>query len=137
MPPRQLDDLFAGIEDAARPLDDFLASGSQLHPLGCTLDELHTEVLLELLELRRQRRLAHEAAFGRAAEVARIGHCHQVTQVLELEVRHRCPLSSLSNQSIGRNTTYPGECAPSQVSTIHSMEESTCSVSDRSFPSIP
>ena len=38
--------------------------------LGRALDELHAEVVLELLELRRERGLAHEAALGGAAEVA-------------------------------------------------------------------
>ena len=100
-PLRQLDDLLARLEDAARALDDLLAGGGQRDALRRALDELHAEVFLELLELRRQRRLAHEAALGRAPEVARVGHGDQVSQVLEFEVGHRCSLSSLYNQSIG------------------------------------
>ena len=41
---------------------------------------------LELLQLRRQRRLADEAALGGAPEVARVGHRDQVAQVLQLDV---------------------------------------------------
>ena len=89
MAARQLDDLVAGVEDAARALDDLLAGRRELHALGRAFDELHAEIFLELLELRRQRRLADEAALGRASEVTRVGHGHQVTQVLELEVGHR------------------------------------------------
>ena len=82
----ELDDLLARLDDAARALDDFLAGGGQRHALGRALDELHAEVFLELLELRRQRRLADEAALGRAAEVARVGEGDEVAQVLELSM---------------------------------------------------
>jgi hypothetical protein len=108
----QFDDLVAGLDDAPCPRDDFFACGGQRHALGRTLDELHAEVVLEFPELRRQRRLAHEAAFRGPAEMARVRQCDEVMQVLELEVGHRCSLSSLSNQSIGRNGGSPGECAP-------------------------
>ena len=62
--------------------------------LGVALDELHAEGVLELLQLRRQRRLADEAARGGAAEVALIGHGHQITQVLELQF-HVYPIYSI------------------------------------------
>ena len=85
----ELDDFLARFEDAARPRDDLFAGGGQRHALGRALDELHAEIVLELLELRRQGRLAHEAALGRTPEVARVGDRDQVTQVLEFEVGHR------------------------------------------------
>ena len=50
---------------------------------------LYAERLLELLQLRRQRRLADEAARRGAAEVARVGHRHEVAQVLELQFHGR------------------------------------------------
>src|SRR5687767_10556385 len=114
----QLDDLVTGFEDAAGALDDLLAGGGERHALGCPLDELHAQVVLQLLELRRQGGLAHEASFGRAAEMAGVGHRHEVSQVLELEVRHRCSLWSLSNQSIGRNGVCPGEFAPTKPASL-------------------
>src|SRR5882672_7825014 len=107
----ELDDLIAGFEDAARPLDDFLPGSGQRDALRRAFDELHAEISLELFQLRRERRLAHEAALGRASEVARIRDRDEITQVLELEVRHRCALSSLYIQSIGRNRASPGKCA--------------------------
>ncbi len=97
----ELDDLLAGLEDAARALDDFFAGDGERHALRRAFDELHAEVFLEFLELRRQRRLAHEAALGRTPEVAGVRHGDEVSQVLELEVGHRCSLLSLYNQSIG------------------------------------
>src|SRR5690242_1779874 len=98
---REFDDLVAGLEDAPGPRDDFLAGRGEGYPLRGALDELHAEVVLELLELRRERGLADEAAFGRAPEVARIGQGDEVAEVLEFQVCHRCSLWSLSNQSIG------------------------------------
>src|SRR5690349_21107507 len=97
----EFDDVVARLEDAPRPFDDLLAGHGERHALRRALDELHAEVFLELLELRRQRRLAHEAAFSRAPEVAGVRHGDEISQILELEVCHRCSLSSLYNQLIG------------------------------------
>ena len=44
------------------------------------LDQLDAELLLELLDLGRQRRLAHEAGLGGPAEVAVVGDGHQVAR---------------------------------------------------------
>jgi hypothetical protein len=77
-------DLFACLDDSPRPRDDFFTGGGQRHAFGRTLDELHAEVFLELLELRGQCRLADEAAFRRAPEVARIGDRDEVAQIFEL-----------------------------------------------------
>ena len=87
----ELHDLFAGLDDAPRPLDDFCAGGGQGHALGRTLDELHAEVFLELLDLGGQRRLTDEAAFRRAPEMAGIGDGDEITQVLELEIGQLSP----------------------------------------------
>ena len=54
------------------------------------------QVLLQLLELRREGGLADEAALGRTAEMAAIGHGHQVTQVFELDVGHGVDIWRLS-----------------------------------------
>jgi hypothetical protein len=108
----QFDDFLAGLEDAPGAFDDLLARRGERDPLGRAFDQLDAQVALELLELRGERRLADETALGGTAEVARVGHGDEVTQVLEFEVGHRCSLWSLSNQSIGRNGVCPGEYAP-------------------------
>ena len=82
----ELDDLFAGFDDAPRAFDDFLARGGERHALRRALDELHAEIFLELLELRGECRLADEAALRRAPEVAGVGDRDEVAQVLELEI---------------------------------------------------
>ena len=79
----------ASLEDAPRASHDLLAGIRERDVVRLPLDQLHAEILLELLELRRQRRLAHEAPLGSPSEMAAIGHRHQITQVLELDVDHR------------------------------------------------
>jgi hypothetical protein len=85
----QFDDLLARLDDPAGALHDLHARGGERHALGRALDELHAEVFLELLELRGERGLAHEGAFRRAPEVARVGDRHEISQVFEFEVGHR------------------------------------------------
>ncbi len=89
MSSRQGHHLVARLEDAARPGDDLLPGGGERNVVGLPLDELHAQVLLQLLQLRRKRRLADEAALGRPAEVAGIRHGDQVAQVFQFDVGHR------------------------------------------------
>ena len=86
---RQRDDLVARLQDAPRARHDLFPGRGKRDVVGCPFDELHPEGLLEFFQLRRQRRLADEAARGRAAEVPVIGHGHQVAQVLELQLHDR------------------------------------------------
>ena len=84
----QRDDLVAGLDDAARARDHLGAGLGQRDAPRVAFHQLHAEVVLELLQLRRQRGLADEAARRRLAEMARVGHRHEVAQVLELQVGH-------------------------------------------------
>src|SRR5512140_2061483 len=83
---RQGNNFLARLQDAPRPRDDLLAGLRQGHVLRLAFDELHPQVLLQLLELCRQGRLADEALLGRTAEMPRIGHRYQVAQVFQLDV---------------------------------------------------
>jgi hypothetical protein len=83
---RELHHLVTRLENAPRPGDDFLSHRGQRDVTRRALDELHPEGLLELLQLRGERGLAHEAARRSAAEVALVGHCHEVAQILKLQL---------------------------------------------------
>ena len=85
--------LIAGFENPARPRHDLLAGIGEGDMARLTLDELHSEVLLELLQLRRQGRLADEAALRRPPEMPGVRHRHQVAQILQLDVRQRACLA--------------------------------------------
>ncbi len=85
---RQGHHLVAGFQDAPGACRDLLPRLGEGHVVGLSLDELHPEVFLELLELRGQGGLAHEAALRRPAEMPAVGDRHQVAQVFELDVRH-------------------------------------------------
>jgi hypothetical protein len=85
---RKRDHFIARLENAPRTRHDLLAGGRQRHALGLAFDELHPKVLFEFLQLRRQGRLADEAALGCAAEVTRVGDGHEIAQILQFQVRH-------------------------------------------------
>src|SRR3982074_1035258 len=76
----------AALEEAPPPRPDLFTGRGERDVVGRPLDELHPESLLELFQLRRQRRLADEAARGSTAEVTVVGHGHQVAQVLEFQL---------------------------------------------------
>jgi hypothetical protein len=77
--------LIGRLQDAPRTRHDLDAGLSEGHVVRGALDELHPEALLELLQLRRERRLADEALRRRPPEMTLVGHCDEVAQVLELE----------------------------------------------------
>ena len=52
-----------------------------LRYLVALADERDAEVLLELAHLRGQRRLTHEAALRRLAEMALVGQGHEVAKI--------------------------------------------------------
>ena len=99
---REREDLVAFAQHVPRACHDLLADLRELDVLRMALDQLYAQILLELLELCRQRRLAHERALCRAAEMTGIGQRNQVLEVLEIHpfaptYRYR---RSLSNASI-------------------------------------
>ena len=74
-------------EHDPRPLDDPLARVGQQHLPRVAFDQLDAELLLQLLDLGRQRRLAHEAGLGGLAEVAVLGHRDEILQVAQVHGR--------------------------------------------------
>ncbi len=80
------DHLIAGAEHEPGAGNDLFPGRSQRRAPGLAFDQLDSKVVLQLLQLGGQRRLADETARGGLPEVAGIGHCHQVAQVLELDV---------------------------------------------------
>src|SRR6185503_7844431 len=70
---RQGHDLVAGLEDSARPGHDLLPGIGKGDVVRLPLDQLYAEILLQLLELCRERRLADEAPLCRPPEMPRIG----------------------------------------------------------------
>jgi hypothetical protein len=78
------DDLVALVEHAPRAHHDLPAHVGELHVLRLALDQFHAEVVLQLLELRGQGRLAHERALGSPAEMPRVRERHQIFEVLEI-----------------------------------------------------
>jgi hypothetical protein len=63
---------------------DLLAGRRQRNAFWLALDERHAEILLELAHLRRQGRLAHEAAFGGLAEMPLVRESHEVSEVTQV-----------------------------------------------------
>jgi len=85
---RERDHFIARFEDTAGSRDDLLTCFGERDLLRLPLDELHAEVLLQLLELGGERRLAHERAPRGAAEMPLVCERDEVAEVLELEVGH-------------------------------------------------
>ena len=69
------------LEHALRLLDDAVAHRCHRHFAAAALEKRHAELVLQLLDRDRQRRLAHEAFFRRAPEVALAGERDDVTQL--------------------------------------------------------
>ena len=61
------------------------------NPMGTSFN--YAEEVLQLLDLRRQRRLGDEAGLGRASEVAVVGQRNEVFQFLE---RHAPPFDFIN-----------------------------------------
>ena len=57
-------------ENGARAPRDFLALLGELDARFAALDQAHLQLVLELLDLHGERRLADGASFGRMAEMA-------------------------------------------------------------------
>src|SRR5690606_10357148 len=84
---RQRDDLIAFLQHAPRKRQDFRAHFRQRDSPRLPLDQLHAQVVLELFDLCRQGRLAHEATFRGLSEVPGIGKRHEVAQIAKV---HGC-----------------------------------------------
>jgi hypothetical protein len=67
--------------------DKLAADLRELDAALVALKDSHAELLLDVLDCRRQARLAHERAFGRPAEVLLVGDGNQVLQLGEGHVR--------------------------------------------------
>jgi hypothetical protein len=68
------------LEHALRLRDDLVADRRHAHFARAALEDLHVELVFQLLDRHRQRRLAHEARFGRAAEMPLARHRDDVLQ---------------------------------------------------------
>ena len=87
------------------PLDDLARRPSvSMTWRGSALDQLDAELLLQLLDLGRQRRLADEARLGGPAEVAVVGHGDQVLEIAQV---HRRPPARRADSAAP--TATPGD----------------------------
>ena len=80
-------DLLDLVQHFARALRDLAADFGQQHLARRALDERDAELFLELLDLRRQRRLADEARLGGAAEMLVFGERDQISEVAQVHGR--------------------------------------------------
>src|SRR5690606_18081321 len=71
-------------QDLAGALDDLAPDRGQHDLARGALEQRHPEFLLQLPDLRRQRRLADEAGLGRPAEVAVLGQGDEVAEVAQV-----------------------------------------------------
>ncbi len=62
------------------PVGDFLAHGGQHDHLGRSLDQLHAQLLLQLLDLGAERGLADETGVGGLAEMPQVGQLDEILQ---------------------------------------------------------
>src|SRR5262249_20868768 len=88
---REAHDFVAGRDDLPGACRYGRTGFGQQHVPWLPLDQLHAEVVLELAQLCRQRRLADEAGSRGTAEVACFSQPGEVAQVLELQLCHRPP----------------------------------------------
>src|SRR5581483_6153575 len=77
-------DLLDFVEHLARALGDLAADVGEQHLARRALDERHAELILELLDLRGEGRLAHEARFGGAAEMLVFRERHQISEIAQV-----------------------------------------------------
>ena len=82
---RQLQDLITYLQHVAAACHHFRPDLGQLHIVGLPFHQLHAQVLLKLIQLRRQRRLADETPFRRLAEMPGIRDSHQVFEIFQVD----------------------------------------------------
>ena len=95
------------IHQIARGREHLLAAPGDLQPdfsqhdlAGTPLDQLHPELLFEVLDLHRQRRLRHGTRLGGAAEMPEFGKRAQITQLLQRDHGDKIILSTTSGNTI-------------------------------------
>ncbi|KOQ36381.1 hypothetical protein ABW37_27645 [Achromobacter xylosoxidans] len=67
----------------ARVAQEAAAGGAQFDLAAAALEQRHAQVLLQQLDLARQRRLRHAQALGGAAEVQFLGHGDEAFELAE------------------------------------------------------
>src|SRR5690606_14721275 len=77
----QRDDCLALLDHASCERQDPGPHISEDDSSGLSLDQLHAEIVLQLLDLCRQGRLADEATFRCFAKMTGLGECDEVTKV--------------------------------------------------------
>ena len=82
--PRVGDRLTDAIEDAAGVAEEALAGSGQRHSALAALQEAHADLLFEVADLHRQRRLADMQPRCGAREVQFLSDCDEITQMPEL-----------------------------------------------------
>jgi hypothetical protein len=92
------------LENLLRLLDDARADGGHGDPRLAALEEPRPELLLQLLDRHRQRRLAHEALLGSAAEALFLRDGDDVAQFGQRHGR-RQPCFICATREIGRMQT--------------------------------
>ena len=81
--PRQRDDRLRLVEHPPGLGDDLLADRRDAERSVRAFEERHAQEFLQLLELGTQGRLADVTGLRRAAEMAEIGECDEITKLLE------------------------------------------------------
>jgi hypothetical protein len=74
------------VEDDVGPFEDALAVPGQSVEALATLDDRHTELLLELTDSARERRLRHVTGLRGAGEVLLAGERHQILQLADVHL---------------------------------------------------
>ena len=83
---RDIHDFIAGFDDASRAQHNVLTGGRQNSPLALAFNEGDAKILLQLFQLGGQRGLADKTTFRRLAEMACVGHRHEITKILEFDI---------------------------------------------------
>jgi len=82
--PRDAADLLDLVQHLARALRDFHADLGQQHAPRRALDQGDAQLVLDLLDLRGQGRLADEAGLGRASEMLVFGESHEIAKIAKV-----------------------------------------------------
>src|SRR5262245_3389792 len=109
------DDSIAFLQHPACSRHDLLAHFRERDSLRLALDQGDAQVVLELTQLRAERRLTDETAFRGATEMPFIRERHQIAQVLEFQIAHDaniCHLWNSSKQLISPRGCSLRSCAP-------------------------
>ena len=87
MPAREIDDVAGFAEHAGGAAGDLAAGFGEQDPAAAALDQLDAELLFQLLDLHRERRLGHRALLRRLAEMLQPGDGIEIAELLERDHR--------------------------------------------------